>query len=474
MSPDRYSLGRLTVLLLGFLVGMQLVQSSHPLVMAMLLAAGAACGIASAVGPLSGRFTSQRIADASLWARGIVLFGSVSVLVQGLAIADAGIAIYTAVLVIGTSATLVFILRDRTRAGCVAFWFLMAGYASMMLVLFSGPGSPSAIDVQYYLEDGTRDILSGESPYGGSIANPYSAEDSRQYFHSDLVEGDRILIGFPYLPAILVVDALGLIMGDVRYTHLVCLLGACALLRRLAHDATGRMLALLPIASPLSVKVLLFYWVEPVVILVLVLVAFAVHNRRRTLGGASVALLLITKQYLVAVLPFLYIVARRLGAGPVSVAVGVASALMAGFFIWNPGGFWNDVVAFQFKQPFRADSISLTTALWQGDASPPGWVTGLLPLVAGLTVSGLISLRSRSGATALMLSVGLGLLVTVLLSKQAFPNYYALVQVALVAAAVTWPSPESGSPAVVSSRVSSIDAPRRAPWRWSSPGHLQD
>jgi hypothetical protein len=46
--------------------------------------------------------------------------------------------------------------------------------------------------------------------------------------------------------------------------------------------------------------------------------------------------------------------------------------------------------------------------------------------------------RLRAGATASAASFALGLLATVLLSKVAFANYFALIQAGLVTAAIAW------------------------------------
>src|SRR3989449_7449552 len=42
------------------------------------------------------------------------------------------------------------------------------------------------------------------------------------------------------------------------------------------------------------------------------------------------------------------------------VAAAVLAAVLGPFFIGDPAGFWRGVVEFQFLQPFRPDSLSLT------------------------------------------------------------------------------------------------------------------
>lgn len=435
MSGEQSS-GRMVVLLLAGFTGLQVGQGVRPLLMASLLAAGLIAAVV-AVLRAPGSTSARRPWGTVRWARGVVLFGVVVTFLQAITTVTGSPVIMAVTMAVVLAVGIVAIFRADAAAGRSAFVVLLIGFAAIGVLTINT--ASIEVDVKNYLNDAASDVVSGSSPYGGTVENPYSAAQSELYFHPGAVVGERILIGFPYLPAVIAFELPGYLLGDVRYAHLACLVLATGLLRRLASDETGRVLALLPVASPLTMKVLISYWVEPVVMLMLLMVAVAAHDKRRNLGVASVALLLLSKQYLAAVLPFLLVVGRRLGFGPVLVSIALASAVILGFFVWEPRGFWNDVILFQFQQPFRRDSISMTTALWNGDTAPPSWVTGSLPLVAGLALSGLISLRLQPNACTAMLSVGLGLLVTVLLSKQAFPNYYALVQVALAAAVVTWP-----------------------------------
>ena len=52
---------------------------------------------------------------------------------------------------------------------------------------------------------------------------------------------------------------------------------------------------------------------------------------------------------------------------------------------------------------------------------------GALPIATGLVVAVALALRLRPGIESFTLAVGLSLLATILLSKQAFMNYYLFV-----------------------------------------------
>ena len=78
----------------------------------------------------------------------------------------------------------------------------------------------------------------------------------------------------------------------------------------------------------------------------------------------------------------------------------------------------------------------------------------MLPLAAGFAVSSLVAWRARATSTVLVVGIGLSLLVTCLLSKQAFVNYYLLVVGAFLLGAVTWPADEPAA-----ERVGDADEP---------------
>ena len=63
----------------------------------------------------------------------------------------------------------------------------------------------------------------------------------------------------------------------------------------------------------------------------------------------------------------------------------------------------------------------------------------MLPFVGGGLTAIALALRAPKTPAAFAAGVGLTLLVTILLSKQAFMNYYFLVSGAFLIAAVAWP-----------------------------------
>lgn len=71
----------------------------------------------------------------------------------------------------------------------------------------------------------------------------------------------------------------------------------------------------------------------------------------------------------------------------------------------------------------------------------------MLPVVGGLLTALVLARYAPRTPAAFAAAAGLTLLVTILLSKQAFANYYFMASSALLVAAVAWPDPGTDEPA---------------------------
>ncbi len=181
-------------------------------------------------------------------------------------------------------------------------------------------------------------------------------------------------------------------------------------------------------------------YVDPYVALAVAVLALAQLRGSRVAMAGSIAFLVAGKQYVALVIPFLVPVGRRAGWRVVVIGVLMGGLVDLAFWASAPGPFWHDVVHTQLVQPLRPDSISLLVSLDSAVGPLPDIAFSVGPFAAGLLVSGFISLRGRPGATTSAAAIGLGLLAAVLLSKQAFANYFLFIEVALITRRVTWPA----------------------------------
>lgn len=296
------------------------------------------------------------------------------------------------------------------------------------------------IDVGVLVRDSTAALMAGRNPYSLTFLNPYDAAQTAKFWSPELIDGDRIIIGFPYLPGALLGYLPGHLLGEVRYVSVVALLGATLLAWRLTSERIGRLLVAAMPATPIAVITSMNYWVEPLLILAVALLAWALVRGSRWGAVLAVLMLLSVKQYAVVWLPLERFVRRKVGIAALLWGVAAAAFLVGGFFLLAPGDFWFSVVKAQFLQPYRPDSMSLGVDLVEAGLPLPVAVLSIGSLLAGLGVAWWVRVKAPITATWAVLGLGLSLLATVLISKQAFVNYYVLVHGCVVMGVALWPA----------------------------------
>lgn len=400
-----------------------------------LLAPGFGMGLAIVcLTIIARRWSGQHDARMGLWLLMIGVAAGVTLVSGQSEFIESGLP-FSAVLpvVLALSAALAIGANGR-RAG-VAFAVLLATYSIIALgdlALFD-----VRIDVKPLLQGGLDATLDGQSPYDITIANPYNAEESEKFYGEGAVVDGRVQFGYPYLPVPLLLDIPAHVLGDARWMHLLSLLGAGAVAWRISTDRIGRAASVFLVINPLTTTVLIAYWIEPVLVLLLALTVWAMLRGSRW-TGLVLGLFFASKQYAFAYVPSLWSVARSRGWRTVWIAAAVGVVTVGAFALWSPRAFVHSAIEFQFIQPFRDDSMSLLPGLTDAFGTIPEWLLTLSPIL-GLLVSLLVAVRTKPGPTAFLLGIGLSLMVMVLLSKQAFMNYYFLMGAAMLLAVVVWP-----------------------------------
>jgi hypothetical protein len=320
------------------------------------------------------------------------------------------------------------------------FWLFLAVHVALTVLFLRA--TPTGIDVRVFLHDGAIALLDGHNPYSMTFPNIYPPQLTELFYGPGVVVNGRIAYGFPYLPVTLLVAIPGQLLGDARYSQLIAMLVTALVLRRLASDRVGRAAAVLAVTAPVAIFILSGAWTEPTLVALLACLVLALKRRRHAFFAVFLGLFLVSKQYVVVVLPIIWLIRQTLTRRIIFIGLGVATALTLPFFLVNPPSFWKAIVEFQLVQPFRADSLSLLVSSVNTFGWPPPWTYGLLPLVGGGLTSIALALRAPRTPAAFAAGVGLTLLVTILLSKQAFMNYYFIVSGAFLIGAVAWPTQE--------------------------------
>lgn len=361
------------------------------------------------------------------------LVGSIGVaamlVTQGVPVAVVAVLV-AIVMVAGVGAVLA---KSPPRAGLLlALGALQVGLVSAVIATGTG-----VIDVQLFVDGGLDALAGGQSPYGITIENPYPPHLTEVFYGPGVVQDGRVMYGFPYLPAPLLLDLPVHLVADVAWMHMAALVAATALAWRMTTDRLGRAAVLVLGLSPSTSYVLLNYWVEALMVGLLALTVWGLLRQKRWATVLGLGLLFSSKQYAVFFLPAVWSVVRRSGWGALVWAAALGSIVVGAFVLMDPHAFYRSVVELQFKQPFRDDAISLLPGLRAAVGDFPGWALGVLPFV-GLGVSAFVTVRTKAGPTAFSLSVALGLLASVLFSKVGFVNYFLFIGSALLLAGVTW------------------------------------
>lgn len=350
------------------------------------------------------------------------------------------VAVYT---ILGLAGALLMV-RRMPHLNSV-FWLFLVVHAVVTVALLRS--SPAHMDVAVFLHDGAVAVLHGDNPYSMTFPNIYPQPLSDLFYGQGVVSNGRITYGFPYLPLSLLAAIPGQLLGDIRYSQLIAMLVTAFALRRLASDRVGRAAAVLGIAAPAAIPMLTGAWTEPTLVALLACLVLALERRRHAFVAVLLGLFLVSKQYVVIAIPVIWLIRQWLTRRVIFIGVGVAAVVTLAFFMVDPAAFWKAIVQYQLIQPFRADSVSLLVSSVNTFGWPPPWTYGVLPLVGGGLTAVALALRAPRTPAAFAAAVGLTLLVTILLSKQAFMNYYYLVSGAFLIAAVAWPTqPESTQP----------------------------
>jgi len=291
------------------------------------------------------------------------------------------------------------------------------------------------IDVSLFHHGAFEALRNGLNPHTQTIPNLYGSES---FYGEGIVQGGRVQVGYPYPPLSLLFTFIAhQLTGDYRSGLVLAMAVAAA---AIAYSRSSRLsfgAAALFLFTPRTFFVLEQGWTDCLAAMFFCVTVFIACRRPRWLWVA-IGLLLASKQYLVGVLPLLFllwseprwkVVARETGK-----ALVLAAALTLPLFLWNPAAFVKDVVLFQIRQPFRIDALSYLAFLAKRTGTVLGFWVALVAAVPALACGIWRAPRTPAGFSA---ASALLFLAFVAFSKQAFCNYYYFAIAALAAAAGT-------------------------------------
>jgi hypothetical protein len=311
-----------------------------------------------------------------------------------------------------------------------------------------------AIDVYYFQLQSAQALLTGLNPYEFSFVNIYG--EGTELYPSGAADS------YPYPPMSFTFALLGHLLGDVRWSLIACHVAAAALL-----FATARQRGL-PTAEAITFGGLFLYlpygpfvseqaWTDPSVTLSLGLMSLFMARRQPSSALWAAGLAIACKQTMVLLLPLLAGLWRRVHLAQLLPLLAISGVTYGAFLLWNAGALWNDVFTFHLLTPFRSRALTYSAYVnYLTDAPLPTWL-GLVGLVGGVTTA-VLGLRRHNATSSpntgpgpdtspdslcdaprawrFFAGLGFAYLLTALLSKHAFMNYYYVVYFTLVAALI--------------------------------------
>lgn len=349
--------------------------------------------------------------------------------------------------VVGSAISMAFGGRRRVS---MAIFFLSYTMATGWLLL-SQNFYLGYVDVALFQEMASAALREGVNPYSITFPDLYGAKSV--LFYGPGVSVDGVLqFGFPYLPLGLLVTApFEWLVSDFRIAHLLAIVGAGVMMAMLGDGWVSRAsAAAFMLIAPIPV-VIAIGWTEP--LMVVALMAVLLSSRRKSaatpyllgvvLAMKQTAVLLFAPAFLLYDRPW----SLRVIAGDLAKTLATLAALTLPFVLWNPSAFYRSVIALQFIQPFRPDSLAFPALFANYFGSYDSRLLVALPLV-GVGVVAIATLRrTPTGAQGFALAAAFTLLVAFAFSKQAFANYYLLPLALLVGAAALADSSDAGEPA---------------------------
>lgn len=312
------------------------------------------------------------------------------------------------------------------------------GAKALMILSAPAPG----IDVFHLVTRAGNNLIHGVNPYD---------------FTYDLRQSCGCLFDhFNYLPMAFIAPLpFRLFLGDVRFAYvafeLISAWGLFILAKRFLPEsaaATCYAIPLIMLVNPIHSFILESAWVEPIMVMFLVLFAVMFSDEKHHKYGAIfVGLLLATKQYAFLCLPLLFRL-RRFSWQHWLITAATTAVIVVPFYLWSPVDFMGDLFGYYVKYEPRYDAVTFISMIRNEFYDLELWVRGLVnnlylaySLVALPAAIFFAFTFWRQGETLSEYFVAFSylLLAFFMFSKMGFANYDYLIGAMLLIAAAASP-----------------------------------
>ena len=306
-------------------------------------------------------------------------------------------------------------------------WFPLVLVIHLLLGIWMLKASPDPyIDVVVVHKEAMNALLDGKDPYRISFPNIYG-QNWKYYYNPAVVFGDRIAFGYPYPPPSLLLALPGYVLfNDYRYSELVFLIAAAALIGYSRRHMAARLAAITLLTTPRGFFVLEQGWTEPIAIFLVALTTFLLMAGPLRASWAA-GVMLASKQYLpftgLAVLRSL-LLDRGRWKRTLFVIVLTGAICILPFALWHYNSFMRSVVWLQTLEPFRTDSLSFL--IW-ADRSGYGRGSFLWAVGAAIIAAVFSLFTTRNTPSGFATSTTITIFAMFAFGSKAFCNYYYFV-----------------------------------------------
>jgi hypothetical protein len=324
----------------------------------------------------------------------------------------------------------------RARMAPVIFGAMLLINGVLNLYFLANSDSPR-IDVYVIQKLGVEKLLHGENPFAMTFPDIYGP--NAHYYPPGIVWEHVVQMpggpgiardvqcGYFYWPMSLLLATPGYLFGDVRYSNLVSLIVAAALIAFSRPSRISFLAASVVLFCPAIFLMLVNAWLEPQLLMLFSLAMFFLvrgKGRFPVVSCLIIGLLVAEKQYMVLTVPVIQLMIDQRGLKPLTraavlVAIG-AGVIIVPFFIWDPRAFLHSSHAL-YVNLIRTDAISILAWLKvRFDIQLHLFVTAGVGVAAAI----LVALFGRRNPATFAAGMAFVLTVSFLFSTQAFLNYY--------------------------------------------------
>lgn len=213
-----------------------------------------------------------------------------------------------------------------------------------LLLLFTSPNP--AIDTFVEMKEAPKILfIEGKNPYTTNMTQVYGKSQPNPY---------------SYLPGpLFLVAPFAILLEEPRILFFISEFIAGILIYKLSIKSIARIILLIYFYNPVSLFILESSWLEPLIIMLIVLVILLIRQKKFVLSGVIMGVVLSIKQNLIF-LPFFIIKSKIATIKTVLISIICLFLIITPFIIWSPKAFYEEIFLFLDKQGYGTFTHGVT------------------------------------------------------------------------------------------------------------------